>query len=545
MTTRSGNVTNIAVLDYEIALRNRLIDFIQASDPIRDTRTHEERRRLLYEPGAISAQPALELAPQYVAGPALSKIGLPAEMASRLSYFSAYPALGVFDPPYAHQADAYRAILAEQSDVLVVSGTGSGKTETFLHPILAKLAVEAANDPSRFARHGMRALILYPMNALVSDQVARLRRLFGSHEVKDFFMTSAGVPARFGMYTGRTPYPGVPTASRSREELGAIIRYFLELQEGDPELFLRLQERGRIPRKNLQAVAGALEAGATPVVGPDDVELLTRHEIQSSCPHILVTNYSMLEYMLMRPIERSIFEQTRELYRHDKESMLFVVLDEAHLYRGVAGGEVSFLLSRLLSRLDLNRDRVQFILTSASMGEGETANRDAEHFVYDLVGRPSSKRNQLAIIAGKVLTPPVSNDIHSDTVGALACLPDSFFTELDSSESFSDESLAKFEEIDIHVDRLSHPDKVAQLGHAIDRWAPLVRLRGLVSGAPKSLKDVESSLFPELSSIEARLALRNSIEPEGTLDGRLPVRSICSFVASRQCSHASTLRAPH
>ena len=84
---------------------------------------------------------------------------------------------------------------------------------------------------------------------------------------------------------------------------------------------------------------------------PDDSELLTRHEVQTAPPDLLLTNYSMLEYMLMRPIERPIFDRTREWLRKNLSEKFLVVLDEAHLYRGAAGAEVGLLLRRLRDRL--------------------------------------------------------------------------------------------------------------------------------------------------------------------------------------------------
>jgi len=77
----------------------------------------------------------------------------------------------------------------------------------------------------------------------------------------------------------------------------------------------------------------------------------------------------MLEYMLLRPIEQPFFEETKEWLEADAENELNIVLDEAHLYRGAQGAEVGLLLSRLLQKLGISRERVRFILTSATMGE--------------------------------------------------------------------------------------------------------------------------------------------------------------------------------
>lgn len=99
----------------------------------------------------------------------------------------------------------------------------------------------------------------------------------------------------------------------------------------------------------------------------DDAELITRFEMQQFCPDILITNYSMLEYMLLRPREQKIWNDTREWLASNSENKLMFVIDEAHMYRGSSGGEVALLIRRLFHKLGISRDRVQFILTTASM----------------------------------------------------------------------------------------------------------------------------------------------------------------------------------
>ena len=99
----------------------------------------------------------------------------------------------------------------------------------------------------------------------------------------------------------------------------------------------------------------------------EDAELITRFEMQQFCPDILITNYSMLEYMLLRPREQKIWDDTRKWLTMNPENKLLFVIDEAHMYRGSSGGEVALLIRRLFHKLGISRDRVQFILTTASM----------------------------------------------------------------------------------------------------------------------------------------------------------------------------------
>ena len=105
----------------------------------------------------------------------------------------------------------------------------------------------------------------------------------------------------------------------------------------------------------------------------EDPELLTRHEIQAASPDLLITNYSMLEYMLLRPIERDIFTDTRAYFEAHPDEKFFLILDEAHLYRGANGTEVAYLVRRLLDRLGLPASRVVFIATSASFSNADAA----------------------------------------------------------------------------------------------------------------------------------------------------------------------------
>jgi hypothetical protein len=143
----------------------------------------------------------------------------------------------------------------------------------------------------------------------------------------------------------------------------------------------RLQSEGKWPAKNLeQFVQNGFKTSS------DDTELFTRHEIQETCPDLLVTNYSMLEYMMLRPLEANIFDQTAQWLSSSTDNILTVVLDEAHMYRGSGGAEVAYLLRRLQSRLGVQRDRIRYILTSASLGSSEDAKIEVKKFAANLTG---------------------------------------------------------------------------------------------------------------------------------------------------------------
>lgn len=217
--------------------------------------------------------------------------------------------IGVFPSPYAHQISALEAACRGEN-LFVSTGTGSGKTECFMWPLLAKLATEARNSKETWAKQGVRAIIMYPMNALVSDQVSRLRRMIGDPEKKfiKIFRNTCNDEARrpqFGMYTGRTPYPGMqPSIKQDRELERTLARMSFPQSEAEKEFFHHLLKEGKIPAKeDMNQFLQGLHMGRH-IPNDEDAELITRFEMQQFCPDILITNYSMLEYMMLRPREK-------------------------------------------------------------------------------------------------------------------------------------------------------------------------------------------------------------------------------------------------
>jgi len=412
MTVSQMSEVRAGMQEIADALRLRLQRYIEAAYYVRDQGVVQERRALLAEPGAIAREPFLETTPSYELGARYGELRLPRPVGATLDELAGWePGIGVFPRPYRHQAEALEAFFHDRRDLIVSTGTGSGKTETFLLPIIGSLIEEAAARPASFRQHGFRALLLYPMNALVSDQIARLRRLLGDERLASLFRSRYGRHPRFGMYTSRTPYPGARDPRKDSDHLGKLLRYYLELEDAasregpDSEsarLVAELKARGRWPAKDLRGFFG------TPgnawdrrlQTQPGDRELLTRHEMQLACPDVLVTNYSMLEYMLMRPIERGIFEQTRRWLASHPDNSLILVIDEAHLYRGTAGAEVAYLIRRLQARLDIPRERMRCILTSASLGPDETIEADALAFAEALTGSPALGGRSFQLVRG-------------------------------------------------------------------------------------------------------------------------------------------------
>ncbi len=381
-------------------LHRALRDYIEATYHVSHPILVAQRRRLLEEPGVIHQRPYLESTPRYQTGAAFRDLGLDAATLDVLSAVSkAEGDLGllIHDPPYQHQATSTKLSLVDGRSLVVMTGTGSGKTECFLLPILGKLAREAKSKGQEFgATPAVRAMVLYPMNALVNDQLGRLRLLFGDPRIVKRFMQWSGRPARFARYTSRTLYPGVRDEKKDKDRLLPIGKYYvrnLELAQGatSPQqkaaeaLVRELKKRGKWPAKPdligwygkkgsrwRDAKSGDFKRCVTL---PGDPELVTRHEVHEAPPDILVTNYSMLEYMLMRPLERPIFDDTRDWLRANPEERFLLVIDEAHLYRGAAGAEVALLIRRLRMRLGIPAERLQVICTSASFKDPDYAVR--------------------------------------------------------------------------------------------------------------------------------------------------------------------------
>ena len=220
-------------------------------------------------------------------------------------------------PLYKHQEKAIRKVVCDKRNLVVSTGTGSGKTESFLIPVLNELAKEAEEGT---ISPGVRALLIYPMNALANDQTERLRGLLKNYP-----------EITFGVYTGQT----------KQEYRDALIDY-------------KMLNRDEDPRVN---------------------ELISRDQMIESPPNILITNYAMLEYLMLRPKDNVFFDGEYA------DNWKFIVFDEAHVYNGSTGIEVSMLFRRLKARL--GDQKITYILTSATLGD-EKENAEVAEFAKNL-----------------------------------------------------------------------------------------------------------------------------------------------------------------
>ncbi|WP_417849366.1 DEAD/DEAH box helicase [Thalassoglobus sp.] len=406
--------------------KDAFVEYIEATYHITNRNLLDRRRNLLLSEGVVTQSPFIESTARYSPADRYESLELPPSVKELFCLLaSAEGDRVIFDPPYSHQAEALQSVVgAEPSNLIVTTGTGSGKTETFLLPILGRLAREAADVPNGFRQRAVRALLLYPMNALVNDQLGRLRMLFGADATREWFISKSGRPAKFGRYTSRTPFPGVvpgPNETSKLTQRFRGLRFYADLEEqastGDAvsrRTIQELKKRGKWPAK-IDPTGG--DQGFTSWFGRGrwhdangqltrtkervaDPELLTRFEVQNAPPDLLVTNYSMLEYMMLRPIERGIFDASRDYYKDNPNEVFLLVLDEAHLYRGAQGTEVAMLIRRLRTRLGLTPDRVRVICTSASFEDPEKA----KTFAAGLSG--TSRDSFLCLSGNKAYTSP-------------------------------------------------------------------------------------------------------------------------------------------
>ncbi len=502
-------------------IRRRLRQYIESAYHISDNDLVAERRALLDERAAIAQEPFIETTPSYALGQPYDQLGLPTPIGTTLAELAAWtPGIGVFPRPYQHQAEALAAFFRDDRDLIVATGTGSGKTETFMLPILGQLLREAADRPASFSQPGMRAIVLYPMNALVSDQLARLRRLLGDERVSTLFAQRFGRHPRFGMYTGRTPYAGERSDDRDND-VARLLKYYTTLEQraadGDVlavRLVTALKDRGRWPAKDIpRFLAGRGETRFQ--TQRADRELLTRHEMQTRPPDILVTNYSMLEYMLMRPIERSIFEQTAAWLAADKRNSTLLVLDEAHLYRGTTGAEVAMLIRRLRARLGIDRGRLRCILTSASLGGGPNTLEDAITFAETLTESPkqggrafqlvqSVPEDRLSARCGSPTEAAALAALDRDAVTARAADPDAALAAVAALAQALDWPTLNIDQQSTATDMSS--GLATYLYARLSGFGPVELLIATTAGSAHSLDRLAAALFPTSTQAVARSA---------------------------------------
>ncbi|SFJ14917.1 DEAD/DEAH box helicase [Phyllobacterium sp. CL33Tsu] len=415
-------------------IRELYISYLDTAFRVRRPDLAATRRELLRQPGSLATMPFLEPVPRYESAEQgfedlvdmvsdenplrdLSRAGRIAF--AELALSGLFPGIANDDEvrrrsiykPYTHQMDMLRRGSRPGSPGIVTSGTGSGKTEAFMLPILAAIAQEAVRWPApgpgylagswwrdspttfRYHRAGehegrpkaVRALVLYPMNALVEDQLSRLRKTLTSPEaIAVMDERFDGNRIFFGRYTSATPVAGHLSHPR-RNERDKTERRIKRVSDAmaryeDDQSLARLHDIAHPKDEPTRYLFPSVDGN----------ELVARWDMHRTPPDVLVTNVSMLGTMLSREIEAPIFQETRRWLERDDDAYFFLVLDELHLVRGSAGTEVSGLVRALVERLGLDRPehryKLRILASSASLPlEGDEKDRSLK-YLHDFFG---------------------------------------------------------------------------------------------------------------------------------------------------------------
>ncbi len=362
-------------------------------------------------------------------------------------------------PLYKHQADAIRQITAGKN-VVVATGTGSGKTEAFLYPILLHLYREFKAGK---LCPGVRALILYPMNALANDQRERLGEI-----CKRLAENNSPFGFTFGQYIGETPEDENDSRRHAKD------------------LLAERDKKGVRQVRNGKVVNG---------------EMVLRSEMREDPPHILLTNYSMLEYLLLRPDDSSLFDNGMAQW------WTYLVLDEAHQYRGSRGIEMAMLIARLKQRLREGGRQKPFrcVATSATLVDGQDGQAAVAKFASDLFGENEKFDPQDVILGENEPHPEASTEQltfedYQFLASALAENTQSINDRMTGLANRLGVSLQAGDRSKTHVARLLQRD---------NRTA---RLRDLITGNPDQAQVIADRIFDDLDSERRLPALAQLVE---------------------------------
>lgn len=305
-------------------IKNEFIGYISTLFHISDKEYAAQFITALQKEGAVSKGPYLDVSDSYRTGKSLAQMIDEGEASPLFRMLEGdipdgEKEIQINRGLYLHQESALRKT-NQGKNLIVTTGTGSGKTECFIIPIINHLLREAEKGTLTC---GVRAILIYPMNALANDQMKRLRNMLKSYP-----------NITFGIYNSST---------KQNEQDG-------------------IAEYGKVCK----------DANGYPLK-PLKNEIISRDQMQKTPPHILVTNYAMLEYMMLRPKDDLVFSGAK---------LRYLVLDEAHIYRGATGMETSLLLKRLKARIS-NPANILHILTSATLG-GKEADEDIVKFADTL-----------------------------------------------------------------------------------------------------------------------------------------------------------------
>lgn len=415
--------TALEPIEASHAIGDSYIRYLKARYAPRDERLRSELHSAL-DKRLLSTGPFLQASPAYQPGPSLDALISEGLLHSRLRDLDP-DNLPPERPLHWHQEQALRKSAADRN-LVIATGTGSGKTECYLLPIIDHLLREA--ESGTLQAPGVRAMLLYPMNALANDQMSRIRDL-----VRPF------PEITFGRYTGATEEHRRDGEQQYRSDFGKE---------------------------------------------PEPGELVSREQMRAAPPHMLLTNYAMLEYLLLRPADTTFFDGPTG--RHWR----FVVLDEMHIYNGARGAEIAMLLRRLKDRVNGSEPgRLRFVGTSATLGAEGDAPRIAE-FARGLFGEDLDHDNQdegrQDVVTPTLVPPSTPPDTWCAEPGAFS----TFRTSLESAAC----SEAALSLLPVGVAPGSSAD-APFLMEALRSEQNVVRLAQLLHGGPLAVAELVTRVF--------------------------------------------------
>lgn len=265
--------------------------------------------------------------------------------------------------PYEHQYQAWKTLLQEKNaegkpmSVVVTTGTGSGKTECFMMPLVRDLI----DNPEK----GVQALFLYPLNALMEDQKARLEKLLDGTEL------------HYAVFNSDLP-EDEPQKDENNEDED--------------------NEEAEKIRKRIDQIRGITRNGNGEITNIQFKRVLyTRKQVRETPPAILLTNPTMLEYILIRPTDKNITNSATK-------SLRWVSIDETHTYTGAGAAELAMLLRRVYLAFHVNPEDLRFATSSATFSnKGKEESEDAQdnelkNFIASITG---TSRSQIRVVGGE------------------------------------------------------------------------------------------------------------------------------------------------